>query len=295
MNLDAAPIRLAQLFDAYVKAFSELNSFLEKEWPEVDSYDPPDLNGTLRYLISAMNSRARASFMLLQAGCHWESEIVLRSHLEAAVKCLTFARREEVNDLLREYWIELQSSSDRKAAIKATHAKKIFPDAGFDKKIFEALENPDWFDVKPNANKLQRRKLDHDWSIPELIKKLESSDFTTKRIKNIRSILHGYGMQSEILHVSAKYYDLLLDRATRSNDLTALENGHYCRQMSDPISLTAFCIVSSLEKLGYNDEKISRPLEIARAFSDLTKPYVENFRASQSDFYGPGEIAPGGF
>lgn len=281
--MDDRPVseRLESLYGPFVAAFSDLNTFVQLKWPETDPEFPPNLNQTLRFFVRTMMSRARAAFMLLQAGSYWESEIVLRSLLEAAIKCATFARRKNVDQLLKEFWVELQASSDRKGALRAAMAQAIIPDDSTDHPVFAAVQDPEWFAVSPTANKQRRRSLDHQWSVPELVRKLQDESETTEPIVGLDSMFYGYGLQSEVLHVSAKYYDLLWDRMLRKDDLQALENTHYCRQMADALQLTSFSIVLSLQRLGMRSDELRIPFKIASAFSRLTKPYQDEFDRSQ--------------
>ena len=193
----------------------------------------------------------------------------------------TFARRNNVEKLLHEYWIDLQASSDRKSAIKAKLAQAFLPLDSTDQPIFDALQNPEWFSVDSVGNKQQRRRLDQQWSLPELVKKLQDPSAAIEPIKGMNSMFHSYGLQSEILHVSSKYYDLLWDRMLRTNDLFALENTHYCRQLTDAIQLTAFCVMLGLQRLGAPLDKLKTPIEIANDFSRLTESYKEEFDQSQ--------------
>ena len=281
MESGSAPQRLEPLFEPFVRSFADLNAYVEKTWPESESDYPPNLNLTLRFFIRTMFSRARAVFMLLQAGSHWESEIVLRSLAEAAVKCATFARRKNVEQLLGEFWIELQASSDRKAALRAAMAQQLIAEGSSDHQIFEAVQNPDWFSVEPETNKRRRRRLDQEWSLPELIGKLSDETATIEPIVGLDAMLHSYGLQSEIVHVSSKYYDLLWDRFIRKDDLIPLENTHYCRQMEDCLQITALCITISLQRLGVASSDLRPPIRIANAFSQKIKPFREEFARSQ--------------
>lgn len=272
---------MEELYGAYIDAFAEMSLHIEQCWLETESEYPPNLNQTLKFFVQTMMSRARASFMLLQSGSYWESEIVLRSLLEATVKCATFARRKNVEQLLHEYWIELQASSDRKAALRASQAQELIPEGSTDRPIFETLQNKDFFAVEPRANKQRRRRLDQEWSLPELVRMLESEETATKPVAGLKAMLHSYGLQSEVTHVSSKYYDLLWDRVIRTDDLLHLENAHYCRQMADAIQLTGLCIFLSLERLGASAEEMKRPIEIANSFSKLLRPYRNKFDESQ--------------
>ncbi len=281
MDIRSVSERLEPIFGPYIQSFADLNAFVSESWPEAETEYPPNLNQTLRFFVHTMMSRARATFMLLQAGSYWESEIVLRSLLEAAVKCATFARRKNVSELLNEFWVELQASSDRKAALRAAMAQAIIPEGSTDHPIFEDIRNPDWFAVDPMVNKQRRRNLDHQWSLPELIRKLQDKSHTIDPVVGLDAMLHGYGLQSEILHVSSKYYDLLWDRMIRKDDLIPLENTHYCRQLADSLQLTALCVTLSLQRLDVPLEKLKAPIETANAFSRLIKPYQDEFDKSQ--------------
>lgn len=281
--MDTRPVseRLEPLFGPFIQSFSDLHDFIEKNWPDTEPEFPPNLNQTLRFFVQAMISRARAVFVLLQAGSYWESEIVLRSLLEASVRCATFARRKNVEKLLHEFWVELQASADRKGALKAAMARAIFPKDSTDRPIFEALQNPDWFAANAATNKQRRRDLDNQWSLPELIRKLQSKSETIEPVVGINAMLHSYGLQSEISHVSSKYYDLLWDRMIRQDDKVPLENTHCCRQMTDCVHLTSFCVTLSLQRLNVASDNLGFPIEIGHAFSKLVKPYQDEFDCSQ--------------
>lgn len=123
--------------------------------------------------------------------------------------------------------------------------------------------------------------MDQQWSLPELIRALQDETQTSQPLVGFEAMLHSYGLQSEITHVSSKYYHLLWDRTVRKNDLIPLEDTHYCRQMTDALQLTAFCVTLSLERLDVALDKLAAPIRIANAFSELTRPFHEEFDRSQ--------------
>jgi hypothetical protein len=81
LDIRPASERLEGLYQPFIQSFSDLGAFIQQTWPTAESVYPPNLNQTLRFFVQTMISRARAVFLLLQAGSFWESEIVLRSLL----------------------------------------------------------------------------------------------------------------------------------------------------------------------------------------------------------------------
>lgn len=246
---------------------------------------PPNLNQTLRFFVDTIFTRARAAFALIRNDCSWEAEIVLRSLYEAHARNILFCVSNDSQTLLREFWIELQSSSDRKAALKADKASEMFEPGSIDRDVFAFLKDPNAFDVHPKANKATRRRLDQKWSFPEVLRSIEEESKEGIAFRGSGGLLHIYGMQSEILHVSSRYYDLLWDRSLRGADLASLAHGHTARQLSDMIWMTAASVCLSLRRLGLNKEEFCKPLHFAEKFSECLKGISESFEQSQRPFY----------
>lgn len=277
--------RLGKLFEGFTRAIEELRKEPLSHWSYSERTFPPTVEQTLRFFIDVMLTRARAVYVLLLNECTWEAEIVLRSFEEAQARCVLFAVTRDDSNLLEEFWVRAAASSDRKTAIKAEYAGAI-QRTQTSREVFAFIRDKKSFAVEPQENKQARRQLEHQWSYPEVLKRIEAASIDGIALRDLKSMLHIYGMQSEVMHVSAKLYDLLWDRAIRGDDLAALEDGHIARQLSDCVWLLAAAIALSLRKLGVDERLQKTALQIAVDFSELTEPLTKRFEESQRDFYG---------
>lgn len=273
------------IFDQFVDCIQSLQMHSDSVWPDIGQTYPPDLSQTLRFFIDTIFARSRATFALIRNGCCWEAEIILRSLYEAHARSILFCVANDHEPLLHEFWVANLSSSDRKTALKARLSSELFPNGSPDSDIFRFLQEPSVFDVEPKANKAARRRLDQKWSFPEVLNAIEEASKEGISFPGSKALLHMYGVQSEILHVSAKYYDLLWDRAIRGDDLVDSENGHIARQLSDMVWMAGTSLSYALRRLGFTSEKFAFPLQVCEEFSGSIAPIKEQFDSSQQGFY----------
>ena len=275
--------RLRDVLDEYVNTLRGLHKIVSIDWPSVEPEYPPTLNQTLRYFLDVMMMRARAAYVLLLNDAYWDSEIVLRSLYEAFARCLTFATSSSPAELLEEFWTNQLVDQDRRTGHQSGRAAVMFPPGDPGRSVMALLADENFIRQSPR-NKKQRRALEQKWSFAELIEAL-SKGSGGPLYTNADSLLHMYGMQSAVTHVSSKFYDLLWDRALRDEEREVLENGHYCRQMSDAVWLTSAALDASLRALNIPRERAEAPLGLAAQFSEVTKPHTDAFNASQAAFY----------
>lgn len=276
---------MAAVFGAYVVAFGKLREIISDQWVTSELKYPPTLNQTLRFFIDAMLTRSRGAYVLLVNDACWESELVLRSMYEAFARCMTFATSQDSDELLGEFWTDQLAADDRRTAQQSVRASKVFPEGDLGRSVMAALNDPKAFQIEAVYNKKERRTLNQKWSFSELVEQLSKGAGDRVPFSDADSLLHMYGMQSSVAHVSAKFYDLLWDRATRTDGLEAVEEGHVSRQLSDAVWLTAAALFYSLRALGVETARARAALEVAETFNESTEPYKQAFDASQREFY----------
>lgn len=244
---------------------------------------------TLRVLNQYQHDRTQAAYCLIVNGLVWDAEVIIRVVYEtfAKVAFLATASEEQRADLLGEYWDLLGAVYDRQGALKAEAGERLLKRFGSDgsSRVMASLRDQRVYRTDPLEDKRFRKQLEQRWSFSEILTALKSGRLGNARLIEVEALAHIYGMSSHIAHANSRALDLLQDRATRGSDLLQLEIGHVCRMLSDMVSVTSFGLYLS-EMSWAGNIKMPDPLATAfRAMSKSTKPFEEQFEASQDSFY----------
>ena len=248
-----------------------------------------DVQRTLCMLYQYFLDRSGAVVALLTNRLDWDAEILLRTCYECAVKVLRIALappREQV-ELVEEFWGPLDESANRRAARKAVFAEAVFPETcQGPRDVFRLLRDPKVFPDGLGLTRGDRRRLEHKWSFSELIETLKEAPLGKVKIKDIRFLLHVYGMASHLVHADCKALDLITDRAQRGPDeLTLLQDAHAARITTDLVSIGFLCTYASSNGLarpkGTHDDLLRQVDVVLSMAEEITNA----FYASQRAFY----------
>jgi hypothetical protein len=248
---------------------------------------------TMRVLNHYASDRARSAYCMLVNGMVWDAEIIVRSFYEAVAKSLFLATaiQERREALLEEYWEVLPAIFDHEGADRAEIAEKLARRHGNkdDERVLAHLRNSTIFNLDRVGNRKFRSEVKQRWSFSGIVSLLSGSNKSHNRIAFIDTLFHGYGMSSHLLHASPKAMDLMEDRVTRGSDLKLLEVSHVTRILSDILHLSAFSFhqvqIATIAKLPL-PSVIKESLE---RFSEIVRPFREEFARSQDGFYGKYE------
>ncbi len=280
-----ALIRSASLFEAYLQCMEKLGVFRTK----IASSDESNLaESTLQKLIQYQFDRCLGAYCLIINGLVWDAEIIVRSVYETSAKVLLIASAigENRNTLVSEFWDGLAAIYDKKGADKAEIAKRIFAEESEnDVRIFEALQDPSLFAVEAMENKRSRDKIEQRWAFSNIVKRLSQTSAEHRRIVGFDALTHMYGMMSHLAHASPKALDLMEDRATRGEDLVALETAHISRMLSDLVHLTGFSLrfaYASMAGSLAEDDPLNSVVEIMH---EASAQISAKFHSSQDGLY----------
>lgn len=251
---------------------------------------------TLSFLTAYQLDRSQAAYCLFVNGLVWDAEIVIRVVYETTAKIafLGSSTGEARDKLLDEFWNVLPAIYDRSGAQKAAPAKKLSRRFGAldDARVFAHLQNPKIFELESSSNRKVRKAIEQRWSFSKIIESLGKTSGDRQRLPGLEGLSHFYGMASHLAHVSPKAFDLMMDRASRGDDLHCLEVSHICRMMSDLVSLGCYSLQMCDLALTGNCKK-SDKLELH--FEQMHKaiePFSARFARSQDDFYSKYEPPP---
>jgi hypothetical protein len=285
------------LFALHVETMKELVAYKGELFHEVA--DERDLCWqTLSFLTAYQFDRSQAAYCLFVNGLVWDAEIVIRAVYETMAKIgfLGASVPEVRNRLLDEFWNVLPAIYDRQGAQKASPAEKLSTRFGGrdDARVFEHLRNPEIFDVEPKLNRKARKEVEQRWSFSAMIASLSKNTGDHRRLPGIDGLIHIYGMASHLAHASPKAIDLMMDRASRGDDLHCLEVSHVCRMMSDLVSLGCFSLqVCEFALTGNWKMSDKLVLQFERMHQEI-KPFSRRFARSQDDFYAQYESQSSG-
>ena len=251
--------------------------------------EPHSVQATLCALLQYYMDRGDAVLSLLANRLDWDAEILLRTCYECASKILFIALspQNERANLVWEFWIPLGEVSDRKTARKADFAERAASHTNeYVRDVFGTLRDPRMIRNRLGLNKKDRRSLEQKWSFSELIESLADLPLGNKRLSDVRSLLHSYGMASHLAHADSTAMDLMADRALRDpGELRLLRDSHAARIASDLIVFGSFCIHVASAALGLRDLTLSDLGEQANEVSDMTSKIQDEFFTSQRTFY----------
>ena len=245
---------------------------------------------TVRVLTHYQFDRSAAAYTLITYRMVWDAEIIVRTIYETSMKVLFIGAHNPPfrDELMREFWEILPAIFDRKGAAKAEEAEKLrrrFNGNEDDIRIFRNLRNPDIFKTEPLNNKRFRDTTESRWSFTEIVKELKKKSDAHIQINGLDSLNHMYGVASHLAHASPKALDLMDDRATRGDDLAALEAGHICRLLSDIVTMAAFGIRYSQRVIDGTQGLANQLSELILTMIDSTKDIQQEFARSQDNYY----------
>lgn len=241
---------------------------------------------TLRLLLGYILERGFAAWRLMTMRHDFDAEILLRTFHEGSAKLMLIALTPETDRLqvLGEYWAGMGQISDRKTAHRAGLAESIAPEDRNDgRDALRVLQSRSFQRGEPTLDRVERRRLEQKWSLPEVLKALDRL-LKAQRPEAV-ALLHIHGMASHLAHADCRALELGLDRSFRPPDERAdLEHAHVARMLSDIAMVGAFCTLLTAEAAGLAREELAPAMDKARAVAADATVIINEFNASQHEF-----------
>jgi len=287
MTDDKPPtISLLKLQDATLAAITAIRDEIQHLLDVNERRD--EFAQTIASLVYYMSGRSQAVTMLTSWSMPWDAEIVLRSFYEASAKIvfLALSPADHREELVEEFWVELDSIHAIRRARKAEFVQPKSESGNISDEVFGALRDPNLQDLAPRHNKARRKEIEQRWSFAEIVEALAEMDVPQGRLEHIRSLLHMYGMASHLIHADKSALDLMTDRLHRPEpERSIVAAAQAGRIFSDLVYLWFFCADAIRRAFGLS---FKNPSGIAGAL-DLVdrhgRPFADMFTESQKDFY----------
>ncbi|KJS02778.1 MAG: hypothetical protein VR68_02340 [Peptococcaceae bacterium BRH_c4a] len=223
-----------------------------------------------------------SSINLIQAGCVWENEIILRSILEATIRLIYICiDKNEIEDKVYEFNHILSNVFQTKREKRIENfLVTIDVDDEVLKKSFErVLENHDG-ENNGRMNRKTRLEVERRWAFNVLTAKIDS--YHLNYMNKLSAFAYSYGMASHIAHVDADGIGMIWERDERSEEEKyAITCGHIARQLSDIfwLSVARTFILFKLYKIEENILKdyISSSGNMLQGIESLKKIWNEYY------------------
>lgn len=279
---------LEELINCSFENFTQQVNTLESIFDEL-KYGSHQFSETLRLLNMYLCDRARGAITLVDADLGWDAEIILRSYYECFCKIIYLCQSSDVQEqnLVKEFWVDMEHISIQRTSRKAKFAKDVFPsDRCAERDVSESLESRKFSEPNHTIAKNDRKKLEQKWSFTHIIESLDSNPDKNLRIKGAKSLLHIYGMASHLIHADASALKLQIDRASRPSDEgTALSDGHHARILSDIASLGFFALKITQSRLNAPADQVRTLYENYKDVIQKSSLIQKIFNESQKSFY----------
>jgi hypothetical protein len=277
-----ARINLEPVQDALLVATSVIRDEVQRLFDVHSNPDAP-ATMTLKQLFWYLSSRTQAATFLVSWDFPWDAEIVLRSFYETGAKIvfICLAPPDQVAALIDEYWDALGSAGDKRRTRKAEFAETLFKENADSARIFSFLRKPSASRTTARTySKAERKAIEQKWSFSEIIETLD------RYFPEAKSLLHGYGLASHLLHADPGALELMMDRALREPaELVLLRGTHACRIFSDLAWLNYLCAASLKKHLNGEFRDEPRMNALLEELEKQSKPIRERFARSQDGFY----------
>ncbi len=236
--------------------------------------------GILADLLTAAARSTQSVVYLVNVGCLWDAEIVMRSAMEATLKFLHILEDQSTFELrIGEYANDLFDIGLLKNHQKANE-------------LLSTVDNPDDPQWKPIRDLLLtedelaslrakypdhvRRDLDRRWGFTGLIAELRKSKVAVERY--LPGLLHNYAISSHILHADCQGVSIVLERERRETERRdAIHLAHAARLLSDVMSFTAIRVVWAYRFVDADPSEVMKLYEDSAEFREELEAAYESW------------------
>ena len=162
--------------------------------------------------------RCQSLNLLLQDWKLWDSDILMRSATECATRFIfvSISDPSERANRIEEYEVALSEIDDLQRSEKAKPAVAASTDSDTAMLLGGAVLSPEReAELRARWPKAKRAQLKQKWSFSEMVGQL--SEFHDERIdlRHYKSLLHGYGLSSHLIHADQTAINMFWDRQER--------------------------------------------------------------------------------
>jgi hypothetical protein len=232
--------------------------------------------------------RCQSLNLLLQEWKLWDCDIIMRAALECATRFLfvSITPSAERQSRIDEYMIHLNEIEDLQRSERA----KIFVanSADHDASMLIGgivLDENREAELRAKWPKTKRSALKQRWSFSEMAHVLSTFNDARLDLRKYKSLLHGYGISSHLIHADQTAMDVVRDRIGRDpKERKLLERAHFARLATEPVSLLFLCWRAMVYATGI-DSKNEKLVQSYLDLNGMADVYHREFADSQAYRY----------
>lgn len=253
------------------KSFRDTIDPLHEKICELTLNENTDFYQLLRTYYTFIHNRTQTLFLLVQNGCLWDADIILRPIAECTVKFAYISSFDnpERNEKVREFWEDLAEINRLK---QSKQAKQIIELTNIDSKFLSdiILEENEHHILSEKWTKSNRQKTEQPWSYNEMIKTIsKNNDF-----KEILGLARNFTQSSHLIHADETALGVIKDREQRTDEQrNSSMNLHEIRLLSDCVHfylwLVKICFKLSNKEL---DAELIKKVQEFENGTDLFEP-----------------------
>jgi len=196
--------------DNHRSSFIKNANSISNELMDLLSDKNDDFGKLSKHLHAFIHERIDSLLLLVQGGCLWDADIIIRCIAEASVKLVyvsTLATEEDRNSKALEFWNDLGEINQLK---QSKQARQVLSETGVE---LEGIIMPEDEEKKLGEKwtKKVRKRTEHPWSYNEMIKFI-----STETNKNeILCLARNFTQSSHIIHADETALGVIEDRKQR--------------------------------------------------------------------------------
>lgn len=231
-----------------------------------------------RNMHAFIHNRIDALFILIQTGCLWDADMILRSIAEASIKLIfvSIQSEEEREKKATEFWVDLSEINQLKQAKQAQSVIDNLNKTNFNPLYIEqiTLSKEELDELAKKWTKKNRQKIMQSWSYNEMVRQISIKTNN----KAIESLARSFTQSSHFIHADETALGVINDRKNRPpEEKNALIILHERRLLSDSITLYSYPLIILNEQV-YGNTLVSKFENEIRGFNEsalLLEQYQE--------------------
>lgn len=236
------------------------------------------------------SERCQSLNLLLQDWKLWDCDIIMRAATECATRLIfvSIAPASERTNRIDEYEISLNEIDDLQRSERVKPAVAASTDVDTSMLLGGVILSPEReAELRARWPKAIRTQLKQKWSFSEMVKEL--SEFHNDRIdlRLYKSLLHGYGLSSHLIHADQTAINMFWDRLEREPRIRKLqEEAHFARLATTQVTMMLLCWRAIVFATGF-DSKNQEPVKHLMALNKNADVFHKAFAESQAHMYPP--------
>lgn len=232
--------------------------------------------------------RCQSLNLLLQDWKLWDSDILMRSATECATRFIfvSIAAPTERATRIEEYEVALNEIDDLQRSEKAKPAVAASMDSDTAMLLGGVVLSPEReAELRARWPKAKRAQLKQKWSFSEMVRQLSEFQNDGIDLRHYKSLLHGYGLSSHLVHADQTAINMFWDRHEREPHVRKMqEQAHFARLATTQVSMLFLCWRAIAFATGF-DSKNPEPIKCLMALIEHADVFHHAFAESQAHLY----------